>query len=114
MMNERAEQALVASYLRANNIQVIVTLGGIKLSESQKRLYKQAGYQPGTPDLFIPYARGKFHGLAIEMKKKKGGTVSDVQKDYLKNLEKEGYKIVIARGASDALQYIQSYLGGVK
>ena len=40
-----------------------------------KRL-KATGYKRGFPDVFVYEPRGAFHGLAIELKKDKGGRVS--------------------------------------
>ena len=40
---------------------------------------KRMGVKAGVPDLFLPVPRGGFHGLWIEMKRRKGGRVSEGQ-----------------------------------
>jgi len=55
-----------------------------------------AGMVTGAPDLFMPVARGEYHGLFIEMKRKavKGkpkGVVSERQKQVIEHLESRKY-----------------------
>ena len=71
---------------------------------------KKAGVKPGVPDLFLPVARGGFHGLWIEMKRRKGGRVSDEQKQWLADLEGEMYRCFVAHGAKEACDEIYRYL----
>ena len=37
---------------------------------------KAQGVKSGVPDMCLPVARGGYHGLYIELKRQKGGTVS--------------------------------------
>ena len=50
---------------------------------------KQQGVKPGIPDIFLPVASGPYHGLYIEMKRRKGGRVSVEQKKMLLALRSE-------------------------
>ena len=54
--------------------------------------------------------RGPFHGLAIELKKEKGGRVSQAQKDWLNALEMRGYKATVAKGYEEAVETLLAYL----
>ena len=71
---------------------------------------KAEGVRAGIPDLFLAVPRGGFGGLFIEMKKQKGGRVSDKQKTALSILEEQGYMAVVARGWSEARRTIENYL----
>jgi hypothetical protein len=53
-----------------------------------------------------------YHGLYIEMKRSKGGTVSPEQKVWISLLKQQGYEAIVCRGADEAKQAIESYLYG--
>lgn len=88
---------------------------------------KAEGVKAGVPDLFLPVPRderpypeynGIFrdclnvaNGLFIEMKKRKGSTTSKEQKWWHEKLREQGYKVVIAKGADEAIECIADYLG---
>lgn len=71
---------------------------------------KQQGVKPGIPDIFLPCARGPFHGLYIEMKRRQGGRVSVDQKKMLLALRAQGYKAEVCRGWEEAKNTICEYL----
>jgi hypothetical protein len=71
---------------------------------------KAQGLKPGVFDLFLPMARGRYHGLYIEMKRRKNGRVSDDQKRFSQDVTAEGYQCVVCNGASEAIQAIRDYL----
>ena len=56
----------------------------------EARHLKEQGVKAGIPDLFLPCARGGFHGLYIEMKRRKGGRVSIEQKKAIIALMEQG------------------------
>lgn len=72
--------------------------------------FKKMGVKAGYPDLIIDIASGGYHGLRIELKKQKGGTVSKVQKERLATLTEQGYCAVVARGFDEAIAVIQKYI----
>lgn len=71
---------------------------------------KAEGVKAGVPDIFLPLARGEYHGMFIEMKRKKGGRVTPEQKEWIQYLNCEGYFAVVARGCDEAIELIQDYL----
>ena len=71
---------------------------------------KRQGVKAGVPDLFLPVARGGWHGLFVEMKRQKGGRLSDDQKAWLDALTAEHYLAVRADGAEAACDVIYKYL----
>ena len=111
-----------------------------KLTLYQQGREKQAGLEPGIPDLFLAVANG-YAGLFIEMKEpdkkplkeiscveieemfniiqrdgelpkrtRKGG-LSEQQIVKIQMLRKCGYKVVICYSANDAIKEITNYLG---
>ena len=75
---------------------------------------KRQGVKPGVPDLFLPVARGVYHGLFIELKRRDGGRLSENQKRWLHLLERQGYAAVVCHGAKEAVVALTTYLEGGK
>lgn len=83
--------------------------GGARDAITGARL-KREGVKAGVPDIFLMVARGQYHGLAIEMKRLKGGNLTANQKTWLNRLNAQGYKAVACRGAAEAIVTIENYL----
>ena len=77
----------------------------------EARHLKDQGVKAGIPDIFLPCARGGFHGLYIEMKRRKGGRVSDEQKTAIGALRKLGYCAEVCQGWESAMDLITKYMG---
>ena len=94
------------------------TLNGIRLSIGLARKAKRAGNKQGVPDILIDTPGGGrkscgcplYHGLRVELKREKGGVVSDEQSDWHQNLRARGYKVVVAKGRYEAVAAIKEYL----
>ena len=71
---------------------------------------KEQGVKRGVPDMCLPVPRGGWHGLYIELKRQKGGRVSDEQRWWLAQLTKQGYLAVVCLGWEDAADTITDYL----
>ena len=84
--------------------------GGFRHPATAARM-KALGVKPGVPDLFLPVARGDYYGLWIEMKRRKGGRVSEAQSEWLDALRRQGYKTIVCCGADAAIAAIEDYLG---
>jgi len=67
---------------------------------------KAEGVTAGVPDLFIPAWK-----LFIEMKRSKGGSLSAVQKERIKELEEAGYRVFVCKGFDDAREQVQRFRG---
>lgn len=76
----------------------------------EARHLKEQGVKAGVPDIFLPSPAGMYCGLFIEMKRQKGGTVRPEQMEWLAELNRAGYKAVVARGFDEARQIILEYL----
>ena len=61
------------------------------------------------PDICIPVPNSKYHGLYIEMKRKKGGRVSQKQKEWIERLNRLGYLAVVCYGADEAIKVVEEY-----
>lgn len=70
------------------------------------------GRRKGVPDICLPVPKGGYHGLYIELKRTKGGTVSDDQKGWIKALQRCGYRAEVCRGWEPAMKVIMDYLEG--
>ena len=76
----------------------------------EARHLKEQGVKAGIPDLFLPCARGGFHGLYIEMKRRKGGRVSIEQKKAIIALREQGYRVEVCEGWEKARDVIKEYM----
>ncbi|MBR1708816.1 MAG: VRR-NUC domain-containing protein [Clostridia bacterium] len=85
--------------------------GGYRHLHTAVRM-KRTGTKAGVPDICLPVPRGSYHGMYIELKRLKGGHVSEEQKRWIQALKQQGYCVVVAYGAYDAIECIKSYLSG--
>ncbi|WP_350165775.1 VRR-NUC domain-containing protein [Algiphilus sp.] len=84
---------------------------GEKRSRSVANRLKLEGVSPGVPDLFLPTPHNGSHGLYIELKRQRGGSVSAEQKAWHIELRAQGYEVVVAKGWEAAVAAIRRYLG---
>lgn len=70
---------------------------------------KREGVRAGVPDLFLPVARGKYHGMFIELKAGKG-LPTNLQKEWVKRLKEQGYHALVITGWEAAAKAIMEYL----
>lgn len=77
---------------------------------------ERQGLKKGVPDNFIAHPSGKYHGLFIELKraKKHLSRVSKEQREWIKDLNKQGYAAYVCYGAEDAKKVVLAYLGKSK
>lgn len=68
------------------------------------------GVRAGFPDLVLFTPSWGYHGLMIEMKRTKGGSVSTEQRDYHELLSSQSYYCVVCKGADPAMKAIRDYL----
>lgn len=109
--SEDSEQFVVVSWLRFNRIRFTHPAnGGVRHIATAVRMKRQ-GQSAGIPDLLIfdpPKHRLECHSTAVEMKRTKGGTVSEAQQDWLLALEERGWLTIIAHGANEAIKALQA------
>lgn len=83
-----------------------------KRSKANGARLKSEGLRAGVPDINLDVARGEYHGLRIEMKRRRGGCVSPEQAAWLEALREQGYAAIVARGWEEAADAIEKYLRG--
>ena len=114
---EKEEQINFVSYCEMNNI-TVVHIANEFLSQNYANRFsyiksmKKQGYRIGFPDLAIlaKNKTGTHEVLFIEMKRQKGGRVSDEQKEWIQRLDNEGYCVGVAKGCESAIQILNQYL----
>lgn len=82
--------------------------GGKRNIREAARL-KREGALAGVSDIFLPVARGGFHGLYIELKIK-GNKPSDNQQCWIDGVTKQGYMAKVCFGWVEAKGVIEGYL----
>lgn len=67
------------------------------------------GRRKSVPDLVFPFARGRYHGLYLEMKRSDGGSLDQGQREYIAQLRAEGYAAVVCDGEEAARRVLLAY-----
>lgn len=100
MLTEDEEQMMLVSWFRKTYHPMhrifAIPNGGVR-SKLQGMKLKVTGVSAGVPDLFIPSIR-----MFIEMKRVKGGVVSEEQKDWINYLNSVGYSAIVCKGFEEA------------
>lgn len=71
---------------------------------------KASGVRAGVSDYVLPAARGGYHGLFIELKRRRDFRVSVEQLNFIADMHVAGYRAVVCRGWDAARDEIESYL----
>lgn len=82
---------------------------GGKRDAKTATILKRQGVKAGVPDLHLPVARGGYHGLYIELKVG-DNTTTKKQKDWIRELNKQGYLAVACYGWDEAAKQLLDYL----
>ena len=104
---EHVEQVSLVNFFRSTYPEVLIFAipNGSLRHISVARKLQSEGVVPGIPDLFIPEWR-----LWIEMKRVKGGRLSEDQKDMIAHLEQCGYKVIVGYGFEDAKKKVLQFV----
>lgn len=115
IQTEHAQQVAVFAWAALNfeahpelKLMFAIPNGGLRNKITAANL-KAEGVKAHVPDIFLPVARGSWHGLFIEMKKK-GGSVDPGQKDWIEDVRKQGYGACVCVGWLEAVTVIVLYL----
>lgn len=109
-LTENQEQIRFVETVKAMGYRVIAIPNGGKRTLAAGYNLKRMGMAAGAPDVLVPYPTGKYHGFFCELKIKKGGVVTDLQFDWIRYLNGEGYFACIANGHQEAIDMFIAYL----
>lgn len=84
---------------------------GGKRSKPEAARFKAMGVKRGVSDIFLPVARGGYHGLYIELKAK-DGKVEKEQKEWIDAVQEQGYYGIVCFGGFSAANLLETYLKG--
>ena len=84
--------------------------GGLRSKATAGKL-KAEGVKAGVPDLFLPVARGEYHGLFIEMKAGRNKPTPP-QVQWHMRLSQQGYRVAVCYSWEAARDVIEAYLRG--
>lgn len=73
---------------------------------------KAEGLKSGVPDICLPVPKGEYHGLYIELKRRKNARVTTEQLEWVERLAAQGYVAAVCRGCDEAISLITNYLNG--
>ena len=108
---EEAEQLALVQWLELHKIKYTHVPNEGKHKVQYRAKQKRLGVKPGIPDLLIfdrPPACPDNVGAAIELKRRKGGTVSSEQTAWLTILQERGWAVAVCKGATEAIEFLES------
>jgi len=72
---------------------------------------KRQGFYVGASDYFLAMPQRAYHGLWLELKRIKGGSVTPEQKQFHVEMASMGYAVAVCKGFDEARQAINDYFG---
>lgn len=107
LLSEHEEQVNFVSWFEAAFplVRIFAVPNAARRSFALAKIMTQEGLKSGVPDLYVPEFK-----IWIEMKRSRGGVLSDQQKDWIAYLEKIGDCVIIGRGFIDAREQLLSVL----
>jgi hypothetical protein len=113
--SEHAEQVALFAWAALNipkhpelKLLFAIPNGGLRSKITAANL-KAEGVRSGVLDIFLPVARGPWHGLFIEMKKQ-GGRATPEQLTFIDDVRAQGFGASICVGWEKASQVLLQYL----
>lgn len=111
--SEAAEQQALSRWLDVKRLLWCHVPNGGQHKVQHRAAMARLGLKSGVPDLLIftpPPRLPACRGVAIEMKRLRGGTVSDSQRFWLEQLQAAGWQAKVCRGADEAVRWL-TFLG---
>lgn len=106
MLTEEQEQCLLVDWLELKKYKFsALPLSTYTKSWAIKMRNKKMGVRAGVPDMMI-IINDKL--VFIEMKRTKGGVVSEEQKEWIDSLSKCGINARVCKGFDEAKKFIES------
>jgi hypothetical protein len=108
---EDVEHMAVARYLNLLGVLWVHVPNEGKRSKAAGARLKAMGMRPGFPDFLIfdrPPNHSGINGVAIELKRVKGGKVSPEQRECLDELLQRGWMAMVKEGANEAIEMLRT------
>ena len=108
---EEAEQQVLAKWLDMHKINWFHPPNGGHRNVVVAAKLKAQGVKPGVPDIVIvdrPPLYPDNIGTAIELKRRKGGSVTPDQREWLCKLKDRGWAVAVCKGAAEAIDFLES------
>ena len=108
--NEEQEQLALVQWLELHKIRYTHVPNEGKHKVQYRAKQKRLGVKPGVPDILIfdrPPLYPENVGVAIELKRQKGGRVTPEQIAWLEDLKARGWAVAVCRGAMEAIRFLQ-------
>lgn len=111
---EKDEQKRLCKWLKENKIGHWANGLGVKLDYDVKYMasLRSQGHYKGIADMTILLPKGR--AIFLELKRVKGGVVSEEQKKWIKYLQSLDYPAKVCYGADEAIEWIKEELEKVK
>lgn len=106
--SEAEEQRRLVQLLRREGVLVFSVPNGGKRMKREAYDLKRQGLLAGMPDLVLPGPDARWRCLAIEMKRQKGGRLSEEQQACHRLLKVCGWQILVCKGCDDALAQLRA------
>jgi hypothetical protein len=107
---EEVDHMAVARYLNTLGIFWFHPANGGKRGKAEAGKLKAMGVVPGCPDFIIldaPPLLPCAKGVALELKRAKGGRFSEEQAAFLEKMSNRGWITIVAHGANEALDFLR-------
>lgn len=110
---EHFEQVIIFDYFERKHPEIYellhATPNGGKRTKATAGKMKAEGQKKGYPDMSLDMPRGIYHGLRLELKEPGGKGPSPEQIEWMHRLRAQGYYVVLAYGAEQAITAILEY-----
>lgn len=109
--SEDALQAVCVDWFRHQYTKEIIYAvpNGARRNIALGAKLKRTGMLAGVPDLCIPCARGKWHGLYIEMKVKRNYP-TPAQREIIAHLMSRDYRVEVCRSFDEFKATVDNYM----
>lgn len=107
---EEQEQLALVQWLELHKIRYTHVPNEGKHKVQYRAKQKRLGVKPGVPDILIfdrPPRYPENVGVAIELKRQKGGRVTPEQIAWLEDLKARGWAVAVCQGAMEAIRVLQ-------
>ena len=111
---EEQEMRTVCAYLEIRHLVYCHVPNEGRHKPQYRAKLAKLGVKPGVPDLLIFEPAYGYTGVAIELKRVKGGRVSSAQDDWISDLARLGWRAQVCFGAGEAIALLEEMYGGHK